>query len=255
MFLRLVLTAALLLATSTSSWSQRYPDNVIEFSPGRNAGFGSSYFPENVLGKPDGSDSPQDPNQNENHILTLGTGGHIILEFSQDYVIDGPGPDFTIFENPVQPYGFPERSFIETAIVSVSNDRINWIQFPCELKSTENTDLFEKNNYVGFAGIEPVLISPTNNINPFDPELSGGDKFDLAEIGVDKCRFIKIQDTGHSDFNPTYDKFGTINTDFGNLLDPPPNLSGGRTAGFDLDGIAAINTLPMNSLVKDWQIY
>lgn len=255
MGLRLVTVIVLLLSISSKTWSQRFPDKVVEFIPGKNAGFGSSFFPDNVLGKPDGSDTPQDPNQNENHVLSLGTGGHIILEFTQDYIVDGPGADFTIFENPVQPYGFPEQSFIETAIVSVSMDGINWVQFPCELKSSDFLNLTQKNNYIGYAGIEPVLVSPTNSIDPFDADTSGGDKFDLSDIDVDRCRFIKIQDTGHPDFNPTYDKFGILNTDFGNLIDPSPHYNGGRTAGFDLDGVAAINTTPLNSLVEAWQIY
>ena len=32
-------------------------------------------------------------------MLALGSGGEIVIEFADNAVIDGPGPDFLVFEN------------------------------------------------------------------------------------------------------------------------------------------------------------
>lgn len=240
-----------------SSPAQKFPNNVFEFIPGKNAGFGGSDFPNNVIGAPSGSTSPLTPNFDPAKLLSLGTGGIIILEFTSDYIIDGPGVDFTVFENPVQPEGFPEYSFTETALISVSEDGVTWTQFPVELLSTNVSDLMKKSNYIGYAGVQPVLFPGGSNISPFDVTQSGGDQFDLHDIGMTRCRFIRIQDTGHSDYNPTFDKNNVLNTDFGNLTDPSPNVQSNtiNTAGFDLDGIAAIHTEPMQSNIVGWSLY
>lgn len=221
-----------------------------------NAGFGQDFFPDNVLGPPNGGD-PHNPNASEHDLLTLGTGGSIILEFSTHRVIDGPGPDFTIFENPVQPYGFPEQTFADTAIVAVSPNAETWYTFPFDLVSSDEAALRLKSNYIGFAGIEPTFSSPDNGISPFDPAASGGDQFDLADLGLSAIRFIRITDSGHALHNPQYDIDNDLVTDYGNLIDPPPDMPGvGISAGFDLDAVAAIHTEPWNpSTVTDWSIY
>lgn len=237
--------------------AQAFPDSVKEFTPGKNAGFGAAHFPANVLGPPQGTLNPQFPNDNPTDILSLGTGGLLIYEFSTNEIIDGPGPDFTIFENPVQPSGFPEQSFVDSALVSVSTDSLTWHQFPVDLVSTKTADLRLKSNYIGFAGVQPVYSSTGNGISPFDPAVSGGDPFDLADLGITAVRFVKIQDTGHPHYLPTYDKDGDPISDYGNLIDPDPAVVGGISAGFDLDAMAAIHTRPVvpPSAIVEWQLY
>lgn len=125
---------------------QALPDSVKEFTAGRNAGFGASYFPGNVLGVPHGTSNPQTPNASQTDLLSLGTGGSIILEFSTNRIIDGPGADFTVFENPVEPNGHPERTFADTAIVSVSDDGTSWTTFSFDLVSSAAAQLVFKTN-------------------------------------------------------------------------------------------------------------
>lgn len=252
-----VVMATILSVAAAAGWGQAFPDSVKEFVPGKNAGFGQTYFPGNVLGPPEGTLNPQFPNDNPQDLLSLGTGGYLIYEFSTNEIIDEPGPDFTIFENPVQPTGFPDQSFVDSAIVSVSTDSLTWHQFPVDLVSTKPADLRLKSNYIGFAGVQPTYSSSTNGISPFDPAVSGGDQFDLADLGITGVRFVKIQDTGHANYKPTYDKDGDLISDYGNLIDPDPSIVGGTTAGFDLDAMAAIHTRPVlpPSAIVEWHLY
>ena len=54
-------------------------------------------------------------------VLSLGHDGSVILEVMNGYVIDGPGPDFVVFENP-----FPIKGAdgliggVDKAVVSVA---------------------------------------------------------------------------------------------------------------------------------------
>ncbi len=255
--LRIVITFTLIVGTCFAG-AQAFPDSVKDFSPGVNYGFGQAYFPANVLGPPHGTSNPETPNFSPTDLLSLGTGGSITLEFSSNRIIDNPGPDFTIFENPVQPSGHPEQTFADTAIVAVSDDGTIWHTFPFDMVSSAPKQIALKSNYIGFAGVQPSLSSPTNGISPFDPAVSGGDQYDLADIGLLHARFIRITDSGDSRFRTTYDTQGDIVYDYGNLIDPDPTEgNNGISAGFDLDAVAAVNTEPWspNADVTDWSTY
>jgi len=238
-------------------FAQSFPDSVKEISYGRNGGFGSDFFPGNVLGPPRGTADASIPNFSRADLLSLGTGGSITLEFSTNRIIDGPGPDFTVFENPVQPDGHPEQTFADTAIVAVSDDGQTWITFPFDMISSNPVQLRLKSNYIGLAGIQPSHSSPDNGISPFDPAVSGGDKFDLGIVGLSHARFVRITDSGEESYSPSYDLQNDIIDDYGNAVDPDPTIPGsGVTAGFDLDAVAAIHSEPYNpSAITDWQCY
>src|SRR5690606_27810741 len=114
-----------------------------------------------------------------------------------------------------------------------------------------------KSNFIGFAGIYPTFSNTQNGISPFDPLTAGGDAFDLADVGMPHASFVRITDTGTTSTNPTIDPDGDIVNDFGNLVDPSPETSGGSTSGFDLDAVAARYTESAASTVPAliWQIY
>ena len=80
-----------------------------------------------------------------------------------------------------------------------------------------------------------------NGIDPTDPENAGGDCFDLADIGLDWCRFIRLIDTGDKDDAP-----GTEQCDSdGDLINDLGKMSSGAVygmAGFDGDSVAAIHS-------------
>lgn len=238
--------------------AQALPDSIAEFTPGVNAGFGSDYFPDNALGVPHGTINAQTPNDNPEDILSLGTGGSITYEFSTNRIIDLPGTDFTIFENPVEPISHPEQIFADTAIVSVSTDGTTWTAFPVDLVSTATLDLRLKANYIGFAGVQPSYSAPDNGISPYDPTVSGGDQFDLADLNLPWIRFIKITDSGDVRLTPTYDKDGDVISDYGNLVDPNPTTpNSGIAAGFDIDAVVGLHTEPWSppSCVLHWGLY
>ncbi len=181
-----------------------WADAVASFTPGEGAGFGANYFPNNVLGPPDpdptineykGSNKPQE-------VLSLGHGGEIVLEFTDNFIVDKNGPDFTVFEN-VFLSSWTDEPFIEAGIVSVSQDGEDFITFP-----------YDTATWNGLAG-----VTPTRNSQQFmDPTRSGGDQFDLADVGLEWVQFVKITDLGD------IKKEGQWNGDF------------------DLDAIVAINS-------------
>ena len=58
-------------------------------------------------------------------------------------------------------------------------DGETWYTWDCD---TEDSD----NGYPGCAGASPSLSHPNNCIDARDPELAGGDAFDLADIDCRK---------------------------------------------------------------------
>ena len=177
-----------------------FADAVVEFTPGPDAGYGADELPDVVLGPPNGGGG----GAGSLDVLSLGELGSITLELTDLEVIDGPGPDLLVFENP-----FP--GWYETGIVEASLDGIDWYAWPCEAEDADG-------GFPGCAGTEPVYATEDFWVDPTDPIAAGGDAFDLADIGLPAARFVRITDSG-------YNAMGY----------------GGTTGGFDLDAIAAAN--------------
>lgn len=248
--LLLALFLAAHLGGGNRALGQCFADAVSAFVPGPGAGFGQAYFPDNVLGPPNGNSNPQLPNASEQDLLSLGVGGTIVLKFSSHVIVDGPGPDLTVFENPFQPIGYPDFVFAETATVAVSTDSLTWYTFPFEFDDPGTTaGLYEKWRYKGLAGVTPVYSSPNNGISPFDPQVSGGDSFDLRDVGLSYAKYVRVTDTGTTDIAPTIDSRGHVVNDPGNAMNAAP------TAGFDLDAVAAIHSTPVATVREDWFLY
>jgi hypothetical protein len=199
--------AALCVAPRADEKADPFVDRIVSFEPGPGAGFGEDERPEIVLGPPRGGGklAPSD------HVLSLGKGGVITLEFVDNEVVDGMGADFLVFENAFlkAPGDDPDLGFFELAKVEVSFDGKKWKEFP-----------YDRITRKGCAGHHPALAnSELNEIDPTDPEKAGGDPFDLADVGLRIIRFIRITD-----------------------LDNASGANG--TAGFDLDAVAAVHSRP-----------
>ncbi|MFC2170429.1 T9SS type A sorting domain-containing protein [Calditrichota bacterium] len=168
-----------------------WADAVISVDYGEGAGFGQDYFPDNVLGPPDTAATPEAASANPQEILSLGSGGSIILTFEDGGIMDEPGVDFTIFENPFYPAGSP-NSYSETGIVALSEDGEDWIEYP-----------YDPDSFEGLAGVTPV----NGGANPLDPDNSGGDSFDLEIAGIQQAFYVRITDSeGLVDDNgPSFD--------------------------------------------------
>ncbi len=192
-------------------------DTVYSFKPGtgQNSGQAAQYFPQNIFGIPSRTASKTVPESSPEEICSLGFGGEIIIGFKDSYLFDAPGPDFIIFENAfINPV--TNKMFVEPAVVSVSQDGINYISFPYDPETLE-----------GCAG-----LTPTNgNQNPLNPNISGGDKFDLADIGLSKIKYIKITDISEQIKNNKQHKY----------YDP-------IISGFDLDAVIGLNTLEVTTV-------
>ncbi len=182
--------------------NEPFADKVVSFLPGEFAGFGQDLLPDVVLGPPQGAGS----GMGSLDVLSLGRGGEIILELTDLGVVDGPGVDLLVFENP---FG----TFAETGVVAVSEDGSTWHEFPCAATDRDG-------GYPGCAGVAHVHSSPDNGVSPTDPAVAGGDGFDLASLGVARARFVRIRDSGANGYS-------------------------GTTGGFDLDAIAVVNGSPL----------
>jgi len=170
-----------------------FADRVVAFSPGDHGGFGAGGLPGVVLGPPRGAGA----SAGSLDVVSLGRTGAITLGFDPPWPRDGPGPDLIVFENAFV-------GFAETATVEASADGVTWKAWPCDPATG-----------TGCAGVRPVASAPGNGIPPTDPDVAGGDAFDLAAIGLSEARLVRIRDTG-------------------------ANVYLANTGGFDLDAVAVV---------------
>jgi hypothetical protein len=189
-------------------------------------------------------------------VYNLGAGGSITLGFDDNggatprAIVDGPGADFIVFENP---FLSGANSFAELLFVEVSTDGTSFARFP--VVSNTPGKLWEfspinPNNVSGFGGVHPVLANvDTNTINPFDPAVAGGDAFDLSALAshplvvagtvdLQQIRYLRLVDViGDGSLfddqvpaKPIYDPF------YNQSLTAP-----GSNNGADLDAVSVIN--------------
>ena len=181
-----------------------FVERVVAYTPGDGAGFGQASMPWIVLGGPRGEGALR----GSTDVVSLGSGGSIVLAFDANPIVDGSGADFLVFENAFRCGPAQGRVFAEFAQVSVSADGDTWVPFECDAA-----------NGLGCAGSNPVFANiETNALSCVDEAVAGGDAFDLAAVGVPVARFVRIDDRR------------TFSGDGGD----------GKT-GFDLDAIAAIH--------------
>lgn len=184
-----------------------YIDRVVSHRIGDGGGKNGEKLPEIILGPPQGGGLLKAGT----HVFSLGRGGEIVLEFTDNEVFDGPGPDLIVFENPflAEPGNNPHLGFFELARVEVSSDGENWHGFP-----------YDTGTKKGCAGWNPVHSnSEENAIPPNQPEKSGGDQFDLRDLKLESIRFVRITDLNNS-------------------------LGQDKTVGFDLDAVISLHSRP-----------
>lgn len=195
------------------------PEDELNITYGTNGGFGSHLFPTIVYGMPQtgGKD-----------VVALGGGGTLEIKLHGFLVADGDGPDFTLFENAVYSKKL-NVVFAERAQVSVSQDGETFFDYPCDVNNVADF-------YPGCAGVHEVF--PLQD--PTDPAVSGGDHYDLADVGLPWIQYIRIQDldTCHPG-DPTYE------TQQFKYLCTGPGVQ-----GFDLDAVAIVNGVKELTIIK-----
>jgi len=200
--------------------ASRFVTGVVTFSPGPCAGFGQASMPGIVEGPPVGGGSTH----GSTDVVSLGNGGSIVVSFAPNAIVDGPGPDFIVFENPFWIEGSPGGVYAEPGEVSVSDDGTTWQTFPCTptYDSSASDGTGTEPPYGSCGGWQLVYSTPTNGISPFDPAAAGGGAYDLAALGVTHARYVRIVDRTAEDC-------------------PEAGADRPITNGFDLDAIAIIN--------------
>lgn len=182
-----------------------YAQEVIRFEPGLGAGFGAAEMPGVVLGPPDGKGVISASLD----VVSLGVGGEIVVGFGGRLIVDGPGDDLIVFENPFWASGNPEAVWAELGEVSVSADGETWHTWECD------TDGVGVATWPDCAGWSPTLDYDTCELLSLDHAITGGDAFDLEDLGLSEARFVKIRDLATDGASPS--------------------------AGFDLDAVGLVN--------------
>jgi hypothetical protein len=200
--------------------ADRFVTSVVSFSPTECTGFGQSAMPGIVEGPPVGGGSQE----GSTDVVSLGSGGSIVVGFAPNAIVDGPGPDFIVFENPFWIGGDSSDPYAEPGQVSVSDDGVTWTAFPCaptvDPQATDGTGVAAP--YPATCGGWQVVDSnPDNGISPVDPGVAGGLALDLATVGVTHARYVKIVDQTHEAC--------------------PEAGAGPTTNGFDLDAVGIVN--------------
>lgn len=239
--IELVLAGLLVLALAWRARADPYLDAVVSKTIGQ---FGGAGADANVFGPPRGGGAFMQ----SQHTVSLGLGGSIVVAFTDNVVVNGPGVDFTVFENPFLQRGLTTcLPFAEPATVSVSADGVHWRAFPCDMTPLPATVKMCAADpppfFAGCAGVYPVFANATVQGSPsplvpstaplgsmvgiplgegqpaFVPPVgSGGDTFDLADVGLSAIRFVRL-DGGNQ-----YQGFDML-------------------GGFDLDAIAGVHSV------------
>jgi hypothetical protein len=199
--------------------ASRFVTGVVSFTPTDCTGFGADSMPGIVEGPPVGGGTTH----GSVDVVSLGSGGSIVVSFAPNAIVDGPGPDFIVFENPFWIAGDSTDVYAEPGQVSVSDDGTTWTAFPCtpttDAAAADGTGTLPPYGLCG--GWQVVYSNPDNGISPFDPTVAGGGAYDLATIGVTHARYVRIVDETHEACPEAGDQ-------------PTKN-------GFDLDAVAIVN--------------
>lgn len=187
----------------------------------------ASYGTENDgLGKPDGQ-----------ALVSLGDGGNAVLTFDSP-IYNGPGPDFAVFENPLENAQQPGFFFLELGFVEVSSDGVNYFRFPSVSNVPTDTQISS------FGCVEPHLVH--NFAGKYAPLY--GTPFDLDELpddimldknNVTHVRIVDVVGTIDPEY-ATYDSEGHM------VNDPWPTPF--ASSGFDLDAVGVIHDLNHHSV-------
>jgi hypothetical protein len=204
---------ALQCAVCPLASASEFATTVVHYVPGSGA---SGSFPATLaLGGPQGGGL----GGGSLHVATLGAGGALTLGFAVT-LRDGPGADLIVSENGFA-FGNPPSVFAEVCFVEVSSDGTNFARF--ESRQGSPVSGTPMATYRGLGGGLPVIANVvTHVVPPEDPVRSGGDAFDLAELGshplvgsgqldLGNVNFVRLVDAMPGDV----DSYGTPIVDAG----------------------------------------
>ncbi len=144
-------------------------------SSNTNGGAGGGVFqPTNALGAPQGSSA----------VHSLGLAGELVLGFAVP-IVDGPGADLIVSENPFRSATNGFDAFAETMFVEVSSDGVHFARFGARYFGLPVQPgpfgMVPVGTYANLAGQTPTLATMPG-ADPQDVVEAGGDAFDLADL-------------------------------------------------------------------------
>lgn len=242
------LSATLLLLLAGTARGDEFVDAVVELRIGVGGGAVAGVFdalppdPARVLaavrGAPRGGGLSQGATDTVSLGQTVGGAvGGITVAFVDNVIVNGPGADFTVFENAFLQAGLVTGPpYAEPGTIAVSADGVHWAAFPCALEQAPY--------HPGCAGVYPVFANRDDPAAPsalvpctapvaslvgldlppdYRPACSGGDSFDLAAVGLAAARYVRV-DAG------------------------PRDARLGGLSGFDLDAVAAVHSVEIGGV-------
>lgn len=174
-----------------------FATDVEDFIFGDGQNFGQDMFPGVVLGPPQGGGQ----HNGSLDVVSLGNEGSVIVSFEDRVIVNGEGDDFIVFENAFEARESSGEFFVEPGIVAVSEDGETWHEFSCAADAAP---------WTGCAGLEPVIFNG-NEGTVFEPASAGGDRFDLADLGLSEARFVRVSDAPDDDHVFDLDALAIIN--------------------------------------------
>ncbi len=192
---------------------------------------------DTLLGKVSSGNVANVVGKANNMVLSLGDGGIITCSFEYP-IINGPGPDFVVFENGFLNILDSTEAFLELAFVEVSSNGTDFVRMPATCL-TQNSTQLANDSFSVASNIDNLAGKHINNWGtPFDlDDVQNEATLDL-NIGITHIRLIDVigildETLGSKDKN-------------GNIInDPYPTPF--PSSAFDLDGIGVLNTASLSS--------
>ena len=214
----------------------QFATSVVSYQQGGTSG-GGLFNQANVLGGPRGAGI----NAGSLDVLSLGQGGNVLLGFSVT-LVDGPGEDFTVFENPFySPIG-TFNAFAEAAFVEVSTNGVDFARFPSfyagPAAPQSAIGSLPVGTFSGLTGGLPVLVNTSIGLgDAFDPTVSGGEAFDLADLAADPLVASGVVDLTAIHFVRVVDVVAGVDADStGQLI-----YDNGGLGSADIDAVAVLH--------------
>ena len=170
----ILVVIACVIASSLRSQSI-YATHVISSDTQGGAG-GGMFLPTNALGAPGGVLD----------VHSLGIGGSLTLGFAAT-IVDGPGADFLVAENPF--HVTFQNTFAEVAFVEVSSNGTDFARFASAYYGPQvepgSFGTVAVGSYENLTGQTPSAVSGNPVVDPQDVVEAGGDAFDLTDLQAD----------------------------------------------------------------------
>jgi hypothetical protein len=171
----------------------------------------------------------------DGNVVSLGDSGIAVLSFSTP-IVNGPGPDFAVFENGFLSTTNAEEAFLELAFVEVSSDGVHFFRFPATSNTQDTAQLSPS--------IQPSYIN-ARQINNLAGKYIGnwGTPFDLSELaGTPGLDINAITHVRLVDVIGSIGAEGSLDGSGRKINDPFPSPF--PSSGFDLDAVGVINAMP-----------